>query len=246
MSIEEPEVGRTRRRWSVGRVILNLFVVVAFGAAVFALYTLIQGSGVLGGDREPATTPASFEDVPADYAESDRIHEAVDTGLVTPASSLRFGPSDAVTRGEFAGVVVRTMGWDVGPDETHTFADVTGDPDVVDEADYIAVVATKGVMGGAGGVPPTFSPSDPVQVRHLLVVLARAAGTALPEPTTPDRRIEALPVSDEIRSAYQRLSAAGILDGVDLDSADTTLVSAADREQVAVMAVNLHRLLRGE
>lgn len=244
--LDEAEIvrRRRRRRWSPGRIVLNLIVVVAFAGAVFALYSLIEGSGVLGGVEE--VEPISFDDVPPEYAESGRILEAVEKGLVLPAAPARFGPADTVTRGEFAGVVVRTLGWDVIAAETHTFADVAGDPDVIDEADSIAVVATKGVMGGAGGVPPTFAPADPVQVRHVLVVFVRAADEMLPAVGTPDREIDALPVSAEIRDAYQRLAAAGILDGVEFDPADTKLISEANREQVAIIAVNLQRFLAGE
>lgn len=240
--VEEAGVNR-RRRWSGGRVFLNVFVVIAFAGAVFALYTLIQGSGVL--DASVQEEPIAFQDVPAEYAQSERILEAVEMGLVKPSSTTRFGPSERVTRGDFAGVVVHTLGWGVRAKETHTFSDVTGDADVVDEADYIAVVATKGVMGGAGGVPPTFAPTDPIQVRHVLLVFARAAGDHLPEPQTLDPAIQGLPVSDEIRDAYRRLAAAGILDGTGLEPSESTLGTEADREQVAVIAVNLHRFLAG-
>lgn len=242
-AIEEAGVNR-RRRWSGGRVFLNVFVVIAFAGAVFALYTLIQGSGVLDGSVQEA--PIAFEDVPAEYAQSERMLEAVEKGLVKPSSTTRFGPSEGVTRGEFAGVVVRTLGWEVRADETHTFSDVTGDADVVDEADYIGVVATKGVMGGVGGVPPTFAPTDSIQVRHVLLVFARAAGDSLPEPQTSDPAIQAHPVSDVIRDAYQRLEAAGVLEGADIQPTESALGAEADREQVAVIAVNLHRFLAGQ
>ncbi|MHB0978479.1 MAG: S-layer homology domain-containing protein [Thermoleophilia bacterium] len=242
-AIEEAGVNR-RRRWSGGRIFLNVFVVIAFAGAAFALYTLIQGSGVLDGSTQE--TPVAFEDVPAEYAQSERILEAVEKGLVKPSSSTRFGPSEGVTRGEFAGVVVRTLDWEVRADETHTFSDVTGDADVVDEADYIGVVATKGVMGGVGGVPPTFAPTDSIQMRHVLLVFARAAGDHLPEPQTPDPAIQALPVSDEISDAYQRLEAAGILGGTGLEPTESALMAEADREQVAVIAVNLHRFLASQ
>lgn len=242
-AIEETGVSR-RRRWSGGRVFLNVFVVIAFAVAVFALYTLIQGSGVLDGSTR--VKPIAFEDVPAEYAQSGRILEAVEKGLVKPSSPSRFGPSDRVSRGEFAGVVVHTMEWEVRSDETHAFSDVTGDADVVDEADYISVVATKVVMGGVGGVPPTFAPTDSIQVRHVLLVFARAAGNALPETQTSDPAIQALPVSDEIRDAYQRLGAAGILDGTDLEPTESVLMAEADREQVAVIAVNLNRFLASQ
>ncbi|MHB8868235.1 MAG: S-layer homology domain-containing protein [Thermoleophilia bacterium] len=242
VAIEEVTVGRRRRRWSIGRVVLNVLVVVAFAGAVFALYSLIQGSGVLGDVEE--VVPLSFEDVPAEYVHTGIILESVEKGLVVPASPTRFGPGDRVTRGEFAGVVVRTLEWPVEADETHSFIDVTGDPEVVDESDYIAVVATKGVMGGAGDSPPTFAPTVPIPMRHLIVVFARAAGDALPEPpATQDPDVQALSVNEETRAAYQRLAAAGILDGVDLDADDAALEAEVDREQVAIVAVNLRRFL---
>ncbi len=233
---------RSRRRVTVGRIVLNLAVVAAFGVAVFVVYNLVQDSGILDGARV-SKAGRSFEDVPADNPLQGSIEEAVRIGLVEPASPSRFGPTESVLRGEFAGIVARTMELDVAADEPHSFADVTGDDDVVDEADYIAVLAAEGIMGGPGGVPPSFSPSDPVLMRHLIVVFARAGGDALPEATAIDPAIEALEVSDEVRISYQRLASAGILDGVVMDSADNSLANEADREQVAAIAVNFRHFL---
>lgn len=236
------EPGRAKPRLSVGRILLNLVVLVAFGGAVFILYTLVQDSGILHKVPESAAGP-SFDDVPVENPARDAIEEAVSIGLVEPSSPSRFGPTESVPRGEFAGVVVRTLQWDVAPDEPQPFGDVTGDNAVVDEADNIGVLAAEGVMGGTEGVPPAFNPADPVLVRHVLVVFARAAGDALPEVSEIDPAIARLDVNDEVRASYQRLATAGVLDGVVMDSADVTLMNEADREQVAVIAVNLRHFL---
>lgn len=226
----------------MGRVVLNLVVLAAFGAAVFILYNLVQDSGILGTTTESTAAP-SFVDVPVENPARDTIEEAVRIGLVEPSSPSRFGPTEGVPRGEFAGIVVRTMQWDVAADEPQPFGDVTGDSAVVDEADYIGVLAAQGVMGGTEGVPPAFNPGDPVLVRHVLVVFARAAGDALPEATEIDPAIAMLDVNNEVRASYQRLATAGVLDGVVMDSADVTLMNEAEREQVAVIAVNLRHFL---
>ena len=233
---------RPRRRVPVGRIVLNLAVVAAFAAAVFVVYNLVQDSGILDGTTV-SNAGRSFEDVPADNPLRDSIEEAVRVGLVEPASPSRFGPTESVSRGEFAGIVARTMELDVTADEPQSFSDVTGDAKVVDEADYIAVIAAAGIMGGTGGDPPAFNPSDPVLMRHVIVVFARAGGDALPEATEIDPAIEALEVSDEVRTSYQRLASAGILDGVVMDSADTSLSNEADREQIAAMAVNFRHFM---
>ncbi|MHB9148835.1 MAG: S-layer homology domain-containing protein [Thermoleophilia bacterium] len=236
------EPGRAKRGMTVGRILLNLVVLAAFGGAVFILYTLVQNSGILHKTPESAAA-ASFDDVPVENPARDTIEEAVRIGLVEPSSPSRFGPTESVSRAEFAGIVVRTLQWDVAADEPQPFGDVTGDSAAVDEADYIAVLAAEGVMGGTAGVPPAFNPGDPVLVRHVMVVFARAAGDALPEATEIDPAIAKLDVNDEVRAAYQRLAAVGALDGVVMDSADVTLTNEADREQVAVIAVNLRHFL---
>ena len=240
LEVERPK--RSRRRMPVGRIVLNLAVVAAFAGAVFVVYNLVQDSGILDGTAV-SNTGRSFEDVPADNPLQDSIEEAVRIGLVEPASPSRFGPTESVSRGEFAGIVARTIELDVAADESQSFADVTGDDEVVDEADYIAVLAAEGIMGGTAGVPPAFNPSDAVLMRHVIVVFARAGGDALPEATEIDPAIEALEVGDEVRISYQRLASAGILDGVVMDSADSSLMNEADRELVAAIAVNFRHFM---
>ncbi|HZK49702.1 MAG TPA: S-layer homology domain-containing protein [Thermoleophilia bacterium] len=230
-----------RRRLTAGRILLNLVVVAAFAAAVAAVYMLVQNSGII--DRTSDETTSSTATAPTDYVLGGPIDEAVTTGLMSLSGPSRFGPTESVSRGEFAGVVVRTMGWDVAADEAQDFADVVGDPEVLDEADYIAAVAARAVMRGTGGVPAAFMPDQPVMVGHVLVVFARAAGDALPEATEVDPSLLQVRVDDETLSAYRRLAAAGILADVSLDSADETLSNDADRQQVAVMAVNLKHFL---
>lgn len=241
-SLDRVEPGRAKRRLTVGRILLNLVVLAAFAGAVFVLYNLVQDSGILNKSPESAAGP-SFDDVPVENPLRGTIEEAVSIGLVEPSSPSRFGPTESVPRGEFAGVVVRTLQWDVTADEPQPFGDVTGDSAVVDEADYIGVLAAQGVMGGTEGVPPAFNPGDPVLVRHVLVVFARAAGDALPVAAEIDPALAKLDVNDEVRASYQRLATAGVLDGVVMDSADVTLMNEADREQVAVIAVNLKHFL---
>ena len=75
--IDEVRPRRSRRRLTVGRVLLNLVVIAAFAGAVFVLYTLVQDSGILA--RELEVAPLAFEDVPADNPLRDSIEEAVRT-----------------------------------------------------------------------------------------------------------------------------------------------------------------------
>lgn len=256
-----------RRRITVSRVLLNLAILAAFAIAVYTMYTLIQNSGILGESEDGAVSESMFIDVPDTDPHAADLQDAAILGLVETSSPTRFGVREPVTRGDLSFTVVKTLGLEVPVDGVHAFADVEGDPEVLDQSDYIAVAVDRGFMTGMGGDPPLFEPDTTTSVGEVLVVFATAGGEALPEaspeetsttdttaadtsttePTTDTTAAagtegESQP-SPEVLDAHARLTAAGILDDLDVETTDEALSAGARKELVALIAVNMRRYL---
>lgn len=225
----------------MGRIVLKILVVLGFLAAVVAVVLLVQNSGFLGGGRSQAVV--NFSDIPENHRHRRQILAAVDQGLLQPVDSTTFGPADPVTRSEFAQAVVAAMGWSAGTDEKQVFSDVTGQPGVVEPADYIAVVAQKNVMSGAAGDPPKFLPDQPVTLEQAFRVMLRSVGDRLPQPAELDATIQGLSASEELKKALQMAKSAKILDDSGITPGATDFSQPLTKETAAVLFSNLRRAL---
>jgi hypothetical protein len=250
-------------------VLLNLVVLAAFGIAVYTMYTLIQNSGVLGSTEEEGVVNAMFTDVPTTDPHVAELQEAAILGLVETSTPTVFGVEESVTRGDLSETVVKTLGLKVPRDGVHAFADVPGDPEVLDTSDYVALAVELGYMSGIGGDPPLFDADADSTVGEVLLVFARAGGDALVEssPTATTAASEATAASTtattaepapegaadaatteaaaplDAQSAHARLEAAGILEGLEVASTETALELQARRKFVALVAVRMRHFL---
>lgn len=218
-------------------------VVVGFAAAVLAIVLIVQNSGILR--AEETVVSVVFEDVPADQPHRAAIEQAAQLGLLQPVSDTVFGPAEPVTREKLAGSLVKMMDWAVAEDEEEVFSDIEGDPQQLDDADYVAVVAQRSVMSGTTDDPPAFKPDDQVSLLTFVVVLNRALGTRLAEPPIRNPDIDARPVAEEAREALQRVNAAGFFkdSGVDLAADDLTV--PLTKEVAAVVLINAYKEISG-
>jgi hypothetical protein len=171
--------GGRRRRVTVGRVALNIAVLAAFGIAVYAMYTLVQNSGVLGRSAEEVTVKSMFVDIPDTHPQLEELQDAAILGLVETSAPDRYGVREPVTRGDLATVAIKTVGLRVPVDGVQSFADVQGDPEMLDESDYVALAVEQGYMSGFGGDPPLFDVDADSSVGEVMIVFARVGGDAL-------------------------------------------------------------------
>jgi len=238
--LDEPADGREKKRFSwrlAKRIVLNLFVLTAFVGAVYALYTLVESSGIL----DPAEVQAqmAFEDIPENYVQVERIKTAVETGLVPAAAGTRFGPTDPMDRTQLATAVVLAMGWELDGQANQIFDDVEADATTIDDSDYIAAIFWHHAMSGTGDDPLVFSPDASASVRLMLLVMGRAATEELPEVDEMGDVIADLELTSDEKEAFQRLLDAQILDGTAIQPGITDLDGPVLREQLAIAAVNL-------
>ncbi len=218
-------------------------MVVGFACAVLAVVLIVQSSGILGADETSAN--AVFEDVPLDHPHRVAIEQATQLGLLQPASDTLFGPAEPVTREKLAGSLVRLMEWSVAQDEEEVFSDVEGDPEQLDDADYVAVVAQRSVMSGTADDPPAFKPAQQVSLETFVVVLNRAFANRLSEPAIRNPDIDARPVTEEVREALQRVNAAGLFRDTAIDLGADDLTVPLTKDVAAEVLANAHRELSG-
>jgi hypothetical protein len=134
---------------------------------------------------------ASFADVASDTFDDPDYPDAVsalsDLGTISGFSDGTFRPHDAITRQQFAKLVVKLSGCPMTGEEICPFGDVSDTPSASDPlypAKYVAVCAALGV---AQGVDAThFAPYKNItraQAISMLIRMAQQQGVALQAPT---------------------------------------------------------------
>ncbi|MET0015821.1 S-layer homology domain-containing protein [Oscillibacter sp.] len=180
----------------------------------------------------------SFQDVPAESSLASEVQKAVDYGLMGGYSTTSFGYSDSMTRGQFAGVLVRmmakTMNWATETPAQPTFTDVPAS-----HAWYSAAqtALAHDVVDGGGA----FRPNAPITRAEMSEMLVRALG--LKGAAAIEGKQVSLPFTDVtagkgyVAVAYQ----IGMTSGT---SATTFAPSAtATRAQAAAMLVRIYEKL---
>jgi hypothetical protein len=223
------------------RWLLRLGVLAAFLVAAFVFYQLLQSAGVIG--ERVVVDQSVFEDVPLDSPYRPAIEEVAQRGIMAGVSEELFAPEEALSRGEFARVLVEAMEWQVTADEKQPFGDVVSRP-VLDTADYIAVINQRNVMTGSPGEPPTFSPEAHVSYEQVIVALVRAGGDDLDQPISRETAIDARDYSQALKDALQVAVRNGLLSGTHIDPEVGQFHEAAQRQHVAALLVNLREALR--
>ena len=139
-------------------------------------------------------TPAlasTFSDVNSDTYDNPDYPEAVgalsDLGVIGGFADGTFRPHDAVTRQQFAKMMVKFLGLPVTGNEVCPFTDVPKGTDAKDPLypdKYIAVCAAHGIT--TGKTATTFAPYNTItraQMLSMVVRAARQAGVVLEEPS---------------------------------------------------------------
>lgn len=109
--------------------------------------------------------PVRFEDVPADYWAADYINNLADQGIIKGKTSVSFEPDSKITRGQFASLLVRSLGLTAKSEAP--FKDVSGEL-----ANEVAAAYEAGITTGTSAA--TFEPFKPISRAQMATMLIRA------------------------------------------------------------------------
>jgi len=183
--------------------------------------------------------PSQFSDVaPGQYAHT-QITDLANRGIITGFTDGTFRPADAVTRQQFAKVIVKTLGLAVTGSEICPFGDVATQSatDPFYPSKYVAVCAAQGITKGK--TLSTFDPYGDITRQQLITMVTRAAN--VPEPPagyvpnfTPDQFYPSEHYVNARRAAY-----AGLLKDLSFVDPRYSFYESATRAQVCVILYNL-------
>ena len=154
----------------------RLFAVIGIGGAAsstagYMITLTVSGPG--GG--------TTFPDVAQGSPYFAAITSLAGAGVVSGYSNGNFGPSDPVTRQQFAKMIVRATGYSVSQDDACPFSDVqtsapghyldANDPLYPDH--YIAVAARHGITKGQ--TPTIFRPDHNITMAQVVTMVVRTA-----------------------------------------------------------------------
>ncbi|MBQ7032586.1 MAG: S-layer homology domain-containing protein, partial [Clostridia bacterium] len=150
--------GRETNETVTGSGTLNLNI-----SGVEALFYKITPTG--GADFSALGTTV-FEDL-IDYSWArEAIGRMDEANVITGRTTYGYAPAEKITRGEFAGFLVRALG--LTSDSTDQFADVRADYEFAKE---IAIGRALGVLKGTDGV--NYNPDAEISRQDLMVICAR-------------------------------------------------------------------------
>lgn len=182
----------------------------------------------------PAAAVVSFTDIPSGSALTGAVQKAVDYGLMSGYSASTFGYSDSMTRGQFAAVLARMMGWGTETPATPSFADVPASHSWYSAAETAA--AHDAVDGGKN-----FRPDDAITRAEMSEMLVRALG--LKGAAAIEEKQAALPFTDV--TAGKGYVAVAYQIGMTTGTSATTFApsASATRAQAAAMLVRIYEKL---
>ncbi len=183
-----------------------------------------------------------FPDVPADHPYYAAIEGMAIQEVIEGYDNGNFGPSDLVTRQQFAKMIVLTMGYTVTESDVYTFADSSAIVHTAGELypyHYVAKAALTGLTEGYDD--GTFRPLNKITRQQVITMIVRA-GSQMLQPPPPSYK-GVLAHGDPTHGLNVRLAEYnGLLTGIvgpsgSLTGWDTT--ANATRGEVAQMLWNL-------
>ena len=121
----------------------------------------------------------SFPDVPSTHPYYAAISDLAARGIIGGRSDGTFGPEDAITRQQFAKMIVLTGGFAVSESDVCPFTDVeVGGPSTLYPDNYVAVCAARGITTGkTAGI---FDPIGKVTRLQVVSMVGRLADNLKP------------------------------------------------------------------
>jgi N-acetylneuraminic acid mutarotase len=163
-SVVRASSGGSRRRQLLAKLCVGAIVVTALVTSIVSLALA-------------ATT--SFPDVPATHQYYAAITDLASRSVIGGYANGNFGPSDPVTRQQFAKMIVLTGGYPVSESDVCQFIDVAkGDATTFYPDNYVAVCAAKGITTGTS--PTTFNPTGKITRYQVVSMVVRMADNLQP------------------------------------------------------------------
>jgi hypothetical protein len=185
---------------------------------------------------------SAYPDLPAGHPYYQAVTELASRGVISGYPDGTFGPENAVTRQQFAKMVVLTMGYEIPPGVECPFGDVDKTPNAVDPlypATYVAVCALHGVTQGKTAT--LFDPYANISRLQVLTMVVRAADEVRPGLlVSPTEDFQ--PTWDPDASPTHGANAAraefnGLLEGIDVSGLDP--LGSMTRGEIAQVLYNL-------
>lgn len=207
---------------------------------------LVDATEALSAARdEGPDTGSRFPDVSADTTPYWReIEHLAALGIVVGDCSGYFHPDYALTRQQFAKVIVLALGYPVSTADECPFVDVersSGDEVYPDH--YIAVAFNQDIMRGTDAVRRYFSPYGNVTRAQMITVVARALALKDPPPDYPLGFSPGQFPSMEHYDNARRAAYAGLLDGLVGVGDKYAFGEPATRDEVCALTDALLRYL---
>jgi hypothetical protein len=198
--------------------------------------------------EESTTTTAPFTGTPtfSDVSESHPQHDAIvglaAEGVISGFEDGTFGPGLAVTRQQFAKMIVKTLGYPVTGEEVCPFTDVQAQAgaDPFYPSKYVAVCAAHDITKGV--TPQHFNPTANITRQQLITMIVRAA--ALPDAPPgflPNFTAAQFSLEEHYLNAV-KAAGAGLLDGLQGIAPTYDFLSPATRGECAQVLYNLWKM----
>ncbi|MBQ7033881.1 MAG: S-layer homology domain-containing protein [Clostridia bacterium] len=200
-----------------------------------ALYKITPSEKV---DLSLIDAPA-FDDIDGDYAwAKDAILTMQGHGVVNAKGENTFAPGEAITRGDFAGFLVRTLGFT--SDSTENFSDVPA------EREYAKEIATGKAIGVLNGIGENlFNPEAAITRQDMMTICARgmkmAEKLSAADASVLDAFHDKANVADYALESVSSMIASGIIKGDDAGYLNPT-----GNTRRAEAAVIMQRILHAE
>jgi hypothetical protein len=160
--VRTPLRGSSRQRLTVG-LCAGVVVLLAFVVSIVSL----------------ALAASSFPDVPTSHPYYTAITDLASRGIIGGYGNGNFGPSDTVTRQQFAKMIVGTGGYSVSESDVCYFTDVQkGGPSTLYPDNFVAVCAAKGITTGTTAT--TFNPTGKITRYQVISMVVRMADDLQP------------------------------------------------------------------
>jgi len=175
-------------------------------AGLFVLALVIVLAAAFLAPRIAQAQAAGFSDVPDSHAYHIQIETLSQLGIIAGYSDGTFRPEAAVTRQQFAKMVILAMRIDVGEDDKCEFVDVKKSSDVDLYPDnFVAAAARENIVTGYPGTSgPLFKPDANITLAQMVTMGTRACDRSLFVP--PDTFKSAWGSFDSVHSIIARVA----------------------------------------
>ena len=178
------------------------------------------------------TARTQFTDVPAGSYYYDRVYQAAAAGIVNGYPDGTFKPNNAISRRDFAVMVVKMLGVDTSSYTTTSFTDVAANDYALDK---IAFCAENNIISGRGN--GIFDPNANITRQEAASIVARALKLTRSSSSTSFK--DDAKISSWAKSSVAACAKAGIINGrTDGTFAPTENIKRCDAAIIMVLSLN--------